>query len=197
MSETSPLFLGIVSGERRRTPCRGRRPRRAHRRRTAQARRQAGRQRLHPDAQRHRLHRGRLCGDAARRLWRAGQLALQAGGDQLHPEGFRHLRADRPCRHAACTCAMRFPTGVTVLSVPTPPEILSQLQDRSRSSRRRRTSRSISSPGSRSSQPYDGPVVPQPHEHDLHLGHDRPSQGRAAQCADAGAERPPASACAR
>ena len=99
---TTPTpFLGIISGDRKPQPRRGRRSRRPHRRRIAKARRRAGRQRLHPDAQRHRLHRGGLCRDAARRLWRAGQLAFQAGGNQLHPEGFRNAGPDRPCRHAA------------------------------------------------------------------------------------------------
>ena len=36
---------------------------------------------------------------------------------------FRDLGPDRPCRHAA-PVARRDPAGVTVLSVPTPPEIL-------------------------------------------------------------------------
>ena len=133
----------------------------AHRQRLAKTRRQAGRQRLHADAQRHRLHRGGLCRDAARRLWRAGELALQAGRDQLRAEGFRHVRADRACRHAASACARRS----------------RRASPRSACRRRRKSLRTTRSIRDHLATPdfaidfefwlkqhprYDGPAVPQP-----------------------------------
>jgi hypothetical protein len=59
-------------------PCRGRGSRQPDRRWSAKARGEAGRQRLRADAQRHRLYRGCLCGDAARRLYGAGELAFHS-----------------------------------------------------------------------------------------------------------------------
>ena len=80
------------------------------------------------------------------------------------------------------------PAGVTVLSVPTPPEILASYKI---------DPDHLATPDFAieleswlaQQPPYDGPARPQPAEHDLHLGHDRPSQGGAAPCADAGAGR--------
>ena len=69
-----------------------------------------GRLRRHPDAQRHRLPGGGLCGADARRLFRADQLALQGRGDRLHPRRLRRPRAGRPCRPAGADCR-RLPAG--------------------------------------------------------------------------------------
>ena len=88
------------------------------------------------------------------------------------------------------------PSGVTVLSVPTPPEILATYKI---------DPDHLATPDFAidfeswlaQQAPYDGPARAAAAEHDLHLGHDRPSQGRAPRRADAGADAPPRSGCAR
>ena len=165
-----------------RSPTRG-----AHGRRLRAAWGESGRQRLHPDAQRHRLHRGGLCRDAARRLCGAGQLALQAGGNPLHPRdsGTRVLVGHADMLHQLRDAV---PEGVTVLSVPTPPEILPNY---------RIAPDLLATPdfavdlksGSPEQSPYDGPGAAAAGKHDLHVRHHGPSQGRATPCADARTER--------
>ena len=97
-----------VEGHRQRQP--QHRPGRARRARAARgggahgARRGRRQLRRHPDAQRHRLHRGGLRRADARRLRGADQLALQGRGDRLHPRRLRRARADRPCRPARADC---------------------------------------------------------------------------------------------
>ena len=80
------------------------------------------------------------------------------------------------------------PEGVTVLSVPTPPEILGHYKiDPDR----------LATPDFaidleswlEQQRPYDGPARAAAAEHDLYLGHDGASEGRAAPRADAGTER--------
>jgi long-chain acyl-CoA synthetase len=120
----------------------------------------AGRQRLHADAQRHRLHRGGLCRDAARRLWRAVNWHFK-------PEEINYMLKDSGTpvliAHADMLHQLRdaIPKGVTVLSVPTPPEILSSYK----------IDPDILAPPAfaiefetwlAQHQPYDGPIVPQP-----------------------------------
>ena len=154
------LFLGIISGQRRRSHAEvaGRVDRIAGGLQTT--RRRAGRQRLHADAQRHRLHRGGLRGDAARRLRGAGQLAFQAGGDRLHPEGFRHAVL---IGHADLLHQMReaIPAGITVLSVPTPPEILASYKIDPDHLAAPDFAIDLESWLERQ-PPYDGPALPQP-----------------------------------
>ena len=120
---TQPPFLGIISGDRRRT----------HAEVADRADRIAG------GLQQLGVKQGdSVCilmrndiafieaAYAAMRLGayaRAGQLALQAGGNQLRAQGFRHAVL---IGHADMLHQLRdaIPAGVTVLSVPTPPEIL-------------------------------------------------------------------------
>ena len=140
---------------------RGRRSRRPHRRRIAKARRRAGRQRLHPDAQRHRLHRGGLCRDAARRLCRAGQLAFQAGGNQLHPQGFRNAGPDRPCRHAASVARRHSRRGHRAQRA----DAAGNSRPITRSIRRISATPDFATdfePWLQAQPPYDGPALPQP-----------------------------------
>ena len=127
---TQPLFLGIIGGQQRRdhpqsliaptaSPA------------ACSSLRQAGRQRLHPHAQRHRLHRG---GYAAMRL---GAYAVPINW-HFKPEEINYVlwdsahRSDQPCRRCI-PCAMRF-LRVTMLSVDAAGNSR-QLQDRSRSPR--------------------------------------------------------------
>ena len=100
----------------------------------------------------------------------SGTRVLIAHADMLH--GLRDAIPDR--RHRA--------------RVPTPPEILAQLQDRSRSSRHRRTSRIDFESWLQAVPALRRPGGAAAAEHDLHLGHHGPSQGRAPQRADAGAD---------
>ena len=92
---------------------------------------------------------------------RAGELALQAGGGQLHPAGFRHDSADRPCR-LLHQLRDAIPRGVTVLSVPPPPEILANYKIDPDHLGDAAISRSISTPGCSSSRPMTARRVPQP-----------------------------------
>ena len=81
------------------------------------------------------------------------------------------------------------PSGVSVFSVPTPSEIMRELQGRSRPARHARLrDRSGSLACAAGTLRWAGRAAAA--EHDLHLGYDRAPQGRAAECADPGAERP-------
>ena len=68
--------------------------------------------------------------------------------------------ADRPCRHAA-SAWRAISAGVTVLSVPTPPEILANYRIDPRSSRAARMRHRLET-WLAEQAPYDGPALPQP-----------------------------------
>ena len=187
MTDTPSLFSGIISGERRR----------GHGEVADRAARMAGGfERI-----------GVKQGDSVCILMRndiafieAAYGAMQLGAYAVpvnwhfKPEeiryilgGFRHARSGRPCRHAA-SAARRDPRRRHRSQRADAAGNPGSLQDRSRSSRhaRFRGRPRILAAGAAA---LCGPGAAAAGQHDLHLGHDRSSEGGPSPRADAGAER--------
>ena len=81
------------------------------------------------------------------------------------------------CRRSPPAC----PAGVTVLVVPTPPEIGDAYGVPADEACRAAGAARAGTPSSRRSAPTTQPPKLVARQHDLHLGHDRPAQGRAAR----------------
>ncbi len=185
MTETSSLFLGIISGQQRRD----------HAEIADRTDRIAGglqRLGVKPGDSVCILMRNDIAFiEAAYAAMRLGAYAVPINW-HFKPEEINYVLRDSGTSvligHADMLHPLRdaIPAGVTVLSVPTPPEILANYKidpdhlatpdfaDRVRILAE--TAGALRRPGAAAAP-----------EHDLHLGHHGPSQGRAAQRADAGA----------
>ena len=137
-----------------------------------------GRQRGADAAQRLPHLRSQHGGGPARRLCRADQLAFHAGGGGLHPGRLRAPRCWWPTADLLAQIAPGIPAGVKVLAVPTPRGDRRGLQ---RAGREARAAPQAPRPGMPSWRARAQHPAAQggARQHDLHIGHDRPAQGRA------------------
>ena len=153
------------------------------RRRLRGARRRRGRQRGADGAQRLRDLRRQHGGGPARRLRRADQLALHGGGGGLHPGRLPRQGAGDPCRPAAAGRRRHAGRhdGAGRADAAGDRRCLWRAGGEARRAAGRRELGRLRRP-QRAQHPAAEALARQ---HDLHLGHDRPAQGRQAAALDA------------